>query len=229
MPVSPIPSFPDIAIIEETLNSIRCHLDSEIIITFDGVRDEQKHMRADYEEAIRKILWRCDHYWENVTPVIFEHHQHQSGMMQIALLRITTPLLMYVEQDTPLVTDEPIDWNTVCGYLLDGHADLIRLHHEASILDVHMHLMKERDGVFWRTTQWSQRPHIATKEFYQNAMQHFSSDAKCFIEERLAGPAQEQPGWRLWIYCPDGGAGIKRSYHLDGRAGAPQYLDSQIF
>jgi hypothetical protein len=228
IPVSPIPSFPDISIIEQTLNSVRWHFDSEIIITFDGVRIEQEHMRADYEEAIRRILWRCDHYWENVTPVIFEHHQHQSGMMQIALHRVKTPLLMYVEQDCPIVIDEPTDWNAICGYILDGHADLIRLHHEALILQVHMYLMHEKDDVFWRTTQWSQRPHIASRTFYENVMQHFSPDAKCFIEDRVATIAPDDPSWKLFIYTPNQN-NIKRSYTLDGRAGGPKYDAEQVF
>lgn len=230
VPVSPIPSHPGIHILEETLNSIRHHLpDSEIILTFDGVRPEQEDMREAYEESIRCTLWRCDHYWKNVTPLIFEHHQHQSGMMQVALHRINTPLLMYVEQDTPLVIDEPIDWTTITDFITSERADLVRFHHEAHVLDVHRHLMQEQDGAFWRTTQWSQRPHVASKQFYLNAMQHLSADARCFLEEKFAGVAQEQTGWRLWIYHPDGAPGIKRSYHLDGRAGGPQFTDSQVF
>lgn len=229
IPVSPIPSHPSDTILDTTLESVRFWLpDSEIILTFDGVRPEQDDMRAAYEESIRRTLWRCDHHWTNVTPLIFDTHMHQTGMFRAALQRIDTPLLMYVEQDTPLVIDELIDIRTISSYLLDGNADLVRLHHEALVLDVHKHLMQERDGIFWRTTQWSQRPHIATKTFYTNAMQHFSDDAKCFIEEKLASVAQEQPYWRLFLYHPND-ANIKRSYHLDGRAGGPKFEESQTF
>jgi hypothetical protein len=229
IPVSPIPSHPGIAILEETVESIReCLPDSEIIITFDGVRPEQESMRADYEEAMRRTLWRADHRWKNVTPLIFEQHQHQSGMMHVTLQHIQTPLLIYVEQDCPIVTDEPIEWDAICGFILDGHADLIRLHHEALILDVHKHLMQEHEWVFARTTQWSQRPHIASKVFYEKVMSHFSAQSKAFIEERMARVAQEQTGFKLWIYHPDS-PNIKRSYTLDGRAGGPQFIDSQVF
>lgn len=229
IPVSPIPGFPDISILEETLNSVRWHLpDSEIILTFDGVRAEQEDMRDAYEEAIRRILWRCDHYWNNVTPIVFDQHMHQSGMMRVAMNRIHTPLLLYVEQDTPIVIDQPIDWSTIISFIDSERADLVRLHHEASILDVHMHLMQDKEGVFWRTTQWSQRPHVASLRFYRNCMEHFSLEAKCFIEERLAGPAQQQHYWKLFVYTPDT-PDIKRSYHLDGRCGGPKFEDSQVF
>jgi hypothetical protein len=228
VPVSPIPSHPNTVVIEETINSIRRWLpDSEIIVTFDGVRPEQESMRDDYEESIRRTLWMCDHHWRNVTPLIFDEHQHQSGMMSVALQHIRTPLLMYVEQDTPLVTDEPINWNEITANLITGRADLIRFHHESHVLDVHMHLMQERDGMLWRTTQWSQRPHVASKQFYMNAMTHLTPNARCFIEEKFASVAQQQPGWKLFLYCPDGN--VKRSYHLDGRAGGPKFELSQTF
>jgi hypothetical protein len=229
VPVSPIPSHPDIGILEETLASIRFHLpDSEIIITFDGVRAEQEHMRDTYEESIRRTLWRCDHFWGNVTPLIFDDHMHQSGMMRVALEYVNSPLLMYVEQDTPLVTDEPINWNDIIGPVLNGEADLVRLHHEALVLDVHKHLMRERHRELWRTVQWSQRPHVASKQFYLQVMTHFTPRAKCFIEERVASVAQQQPSWKLYLYHPNERT-IKRSYHLEGRAGGPKFEDSQVF
>ena len=33
--------------------------------------------------------------------------------------------------------------------------------------------------------------------------------------------------WRLHIYAPEGN--MKRSYHLDGRAGEPKYDTEQVF
>lgn len=232
VPVSPIASHPDTAIIEETIGSIRYWLpDAEIILTFDGVRPEQEDLRDSYEEAIRRILWYADHSWGHVTPIIFEQHQHQSGMMRVALEHVKTPLLLYVEQDTPLVCDEHIPWEELRAFILKDHADVIRLHHEALILDVHQHLMKDRQGPFVRTAQWSQRPHLASRPFYERIMKtQFSADARCFIEERMASVLESE--WRrsarVFVYAPEVD-NIKRSYHLDGRAGGPQFIESQVF
>jgi hypothetical protein len=48
-------------------------------------------------------------------------------------------------------------------------------------------------------------------------------DEKTFIEDKFHGVVQDD-GWdkhKLWIYHPEGS--IKRSYHLDGRAGTRKF------
>jgi hypothetical protein len=77
------------------------------------------------------------------------------------------------------------------------------------------------DG-FMKTTQWSQRPHLSTVNYYKNVVLPFS-DEKTFIEDRFHGKVQDD-GWdahKLWIYHPEGN--IKRSYHLDGRQGTKKF------
>jgi hypothetical protein len=240
MPVSVIPSHPEINILTETVESVRHHLpDAEIILTFDGIRDAQADRKPDYEEAIRRILWKADHCWGNVAPFIYDVHAHQVGMMRGVIDEIRTPLLMYVEQDTPLCIDREIDFDRIIKFLCDGRSDLVRLHHEASVLDAHSHMVHgmEPDGPFLRTSQWSQRPHVAAVEFYRRILtDHFSEHAKCFIEDKMHGVASEayicegMNGWRgcrLHIYAPDGD--IKRSWHSDGRAGGSKYEADQVF
>jgi hypothetical protein len=239
VPVSPIKSHPDTAILTETMDSIRsCLPDAEIILTFDGVRPENEFCRKDYDEFTRRALWLADHKYGNVLPIIFNQHEHQTGMMRQALWDITTPLLMYVEQDTPLVTDEPIDWESILHMLMSGASNVVRLHHEAVIPSDHEHLMHGSDSGFIRTSQWSQRPHIALVAYYRRIMDnHFTQNARCFIEDKMHGVLDEAyrvdglPGWnqhRVHIYDP-GNGNIKRSYHTDGRAGEPKYDDTQVF
>lgn len=249
VPVSPIPSHPDTSILDETLDSIRFHHPAaEILLTFDGVRSEQEHCRDAYEEFIRRALWRADKHYGAVCPFIFEEHRHQSGMMRAVLDEIKTPLLMYVEQDTPLVTDEPIDWEEI-GWLIDrGYSNCVRLHHEGVIPEPHRHMMHGLESEFdpeWRerseftrTSQWSQRPHITSLAYYRRILDsHFTADARCFIEDRMHGVVDNafrqdgMAGWlqhRLHIYTPEGG-NIKRSYTTDGRAGGPKYDDTQVW
>lgn len=242
IPVSPIPSHPDTAILEETVKSIQHHLpEAEILITFDGVRDEQESRRADYEENIRRILWKCLRQWENVTPFIFDDHLHQVGMAREVLPEIKSPLLLYVEQDTPIVTDEPIDWNLVKVSVIGGESNMIRFHHEAHVPAEHDFMMIGKPGQFekdlLRTAQWSQRPHVASVLFYERILKsHFSPGANCFIEDKMHSVLHEAylkhgpTGWneyRTHIYHPEGQ--IKRSYHTDGRQGAEKYDGKQVF
>lgn len=247
VPTSPIPIHPGSAILRETVDSVRHHLpDAEIFLCFDGVRPEQAEMQGDYDEYTRRALWHADHEWGNVCPFVFDQHLHQSGMMHKVLPEISTPLLLFVEHDTPLVTDAEIDWRECMWALKGGVSNLVRFHHEAAIPDEHQHMMHGPEsldapsGEYWplmRTSQWSQRPHLATTALYHRVMGEFSPDSRSFIEDRMHGVVDEgyrrhglmgwNP-WRLHIYHPEEGS-IKRSYHLDGRAGGPKYDDTQVY
>lgn len=241
MPVSPIPSHPTINILTETIETVRRHLpDAEIILTFDGVRPEQADRRADYEESIRRTLWHADHdpLWRPVNPWIWDEHVHQVGMLRGLLHEVKTDLLLFVEQDAPLVTDEPIDWQACIDLIMSGEADVVRFHHEGVVPDAHAHMMHGLEGQFLRTSQFSARPHLASTAYYRRILNdHFSLYANCFLEDVLHGVCSEaviingMGGWRkhkLWIFHPDTG-NIKRSYTTDGRAGGPKYDTSQIF
>jgi len=238
-PVSPIKSHPDTTILEETITSVRALLPSaEIFLTFDGIRDEQTSRKADYDEFIHRTLWLADHVWGNVVPFLFDEHEHQSGMMRHIIDKIDTSLLLYVEQDTPIVTDEPIDMPAIEQMILDGESNLVRLYHEGVMPAEHMHLMHGRSNQFIETSQWSQRPHVASTAYYRRILNsHFTAGSKCFIEDRMYGILEEAEridgyhGWvqhRIHIYDP-GNGNMKRSYHTDGRAGESKFDDTQVY
>jgi len=225
VPVSPIKSHPSTEILDETIKSIRHQSDGEIIITFDGVREEQEDMRAVYELFINNVL---SSGYTRIRPIIFDEQTHQVGMMREAMKHTKTPYIVYVEQDTPF-TDDYIDWQG-CMDSLD-QVDLIRFHFEASIPKVHEYLMLGKVDAavpLIRTKQYSQRPHITTKEFYEKMLSNFSPEANTFIEDKMHSVCQEFPDeYKLAIYHPEGS--IKRSYHLDGRAGEVKFDDRLIF
>ena len=238
-PVSPINSHPDTAILEETITSVRTLFPTaEIFLTFDGVREEQKSRQPDYDEFIRRALWLSDHTWGNVVPFLFDEHEHQSGMMRHVIDKIDTTLLMYVEQDTPLVVDEPTDFEAITDFILGGYSNVVRLYHEGVMPEEHHHLMHGRHNEFIETSQWSQRPHIASTAYYRRILNsHFTEDAKCFLEDRMYGILEEAEridgyqGWvqhRVHIYDP-GHGNMKRSYHTDGRAGEAKFDDTQVY
>lgn len=233
IPVSPIKSNPSTSILDQTVSSVRHHFPTaEIIITFDGVRSEQESMRADYEEFIRHALFRCNTDW-HATPMMFEKHSHQSEMARVALENVMTPLILYVEQDTPLVIDEPIAWRILFERILMNYANVIRFHFEARIPKEHEYLMlgKPSDNL-QKTIQWSQRPHLAATSFYKWMIsRYFALGEKGFIEDKIHSVVQqdyaamEERGWDIWklfIYMPDA-KNIKRSLNLDGRAGGKKY------
>ena len=238
---SVIPSHPETYIIEETIKSIRHHLpDNEIIIQIDGLREEQAHRKADYDEYISRILWKCLHEYANVLPIVFDEHSHQSTMMKKTIDLIKTPLMLYVEGDTPLVIDESIDWDACTNMIESGKANTIRFYHEAVVPEAHNWLMLNKEGDFLETVQWSQRPHLSKVSYYRTIVLADMPE-KTFIEDYMHGVAYEEyiipwkktksrDGWerhRLWIYYPSK-TNSKRSYHLDGRNGLRKFTDDDI-
>jgi hypothetical protein len=195
----------------------------------DGVRDEQENMEENYNKFIDKFLWKCNFEYKKVLPVLFPKHYHQSGMMKYVLPEIKCPFILYVEQDTPL-TQDPIEWDKLKEKIRSGESNLIRFHFEAFIPECHKYLMigEPKDGL-QATKQWSQRPHLASTDFYRAVMKLFSDHADCFIEDFVHGQLQsgDWEKWRVHIYHPEGN--IKRSYHTDGRAGGHKFDDVQVW
>lgn len=239
VPTSPIPRHPDTGILEETLDAIRHHLPhTEIMVTFDGVRDEQADRKADYDEYVRRCLNLFQTRYRNILPLLHDEHQHQTGLMRTALEHIDTDLLLYVEHDTPLTTD-PILWEQISRFIESRASDLVRFYHEATLQKAHRHMHHGREHVLYeRTSQWSQRPHLASTSFYRRIMaDHFTPQAKSFIEDRMHGVVDEAykirgrdglDQYRLHIYTPHEGS-IQRSYHTDGRAGGPKFEETMTF
>ena len=230
---SVLPDHPDTSILDETIKSVRYHFpDNEIILQIDGLRDERLNRKNDYDEFKNRVLWKCLHEWKNVLPIIFEKHSHQTTMMKETIGLITTSILLYVEGDAPLVTEEPIDWQKCLDMFEYDKAKTIRFHFEASIPRSHEHLMFGLTDDFMKTAQWSQRPHLSLVSYYRNEIMTRVKD-HWFIEDIIHGAIQDdilpydvfdKEGWdkhKLWIYHPEGN--IKRSYHLDGRKGTRKF------
>lgn len=228
IPTSVLPSHPSTQIIEETLKSVRYHFpENEIIIQVDGLRFERQDKKNVYDEFKSVILWKSLHEWENVLPIIFDIHSHQTTMMKKTIKEIKTSAMLYVEADCPLVIDREIAWDECLDMLEYEKANTIRFHFEDFIPKDHLRLVMEQEGNFMKTIQWSQRPHLSLVSYYKNVVLPFSEE-KTFIEDRFHGKVQDD-GWedhKLWIYHPSGG--IKRSYHLDGREGTRKFTSDDI-
>lgn len=231
IPTSPIPSHPSTAILDETIASVRFHFPwADILILCDGVRPEQEDRREDYDRYVQEVCWKANFEWHRVYPIVFGGHEHQANMTRAALDYVRTPLIMFVEHDTPLVTDEPIDWPRIIPMMEDLNGpDVLRFHFEAHVHPEHEHLMEggvlDSHGVPMRMThQWSQRPHVAKRTYYQRILrEHFPPNGRTMIEDRMHSVAQEFPFEHvIGMYHPPGG-NIKRSLHSDGRGDDPKY------
>lgn len=231
IPVSPIPSHPSTEVIDETVASVRERLpDSEIIIMFDGVAPWLAEFTEPYEQFKQNLLYKINHEYGNAVPLMADHHIHQSGLVREALKLVRTPLILFLEQDTPLHNDIPFDKLT--EPILTGYINTIRFHFEAQIHPEHQHLMLDQQPImilgqpFLRTRQWSQRPHLSATKYYQHICDAYFDGQPRFIEHimygRVAEGGNNYDEHRLHIYAPDGT--LVRSKHLDGRRlGAENY------
>ncbi len=233
VPTSPIPSHPSTEVIDVTVGSVRAHLpDAPIIVMIDGPRTD-----PDYLEYARRVTVRCARDWGPALPIIYDEHAHQYRMTRRALDYVTTRHVLFVEHDTPLL-DRPVPWADLADVIDSGAVDVIRLHHEANVLEPHRHLMigdgprgyptEAGEVPLWPTVQWSQRPHLSSTGFYRTMLAaDWWRPTDGMIEDRMHSVVQSAwadhglAGWqqfRVALFHPDGD--IKRSDHLDGRAGA---------
>lgn len=226
---SPVPSHPSTDHIEQTIASIRESLPTaEIVVVADGVRPEQADRTEAYETYLSRLLWLCNFQWSNVVPVVLPEWGHQANATRAAMQFVDTPLLLFIEHDTPLVGDIP--WAGLCDAVQEGTANAIRLHQDVEIHPDHERVMlddepKNIGGVpLRRTAAWWQRPHLASTAFYRRILERFPASSRTMIEDVLYGVVWsdwEDYGevgwdqWRIWIYQPDGD--MRRSGHLDSR------------
>lgn len=231
IPVSPIPTHPSTEVIDQTVASVRERLpDSEIIIMFDGVAPWLMEYKEAYEQFTQNLLWKINNEYGNAVPLVFHEHKHQSGMMRAALGMVKTPVILFLEQDTPLHNDIP--FLQLMDPLLSGYANLVRFHFEAQIHPEHQHLMIDKEPIdvlgvpMLRTIQWSQRPHLARTQYYRDICDKYWDQEPRFIEHIMYGIVAEGGNnydeHRLHMYAPKGT--LVRSLHIDGRRkGAAEY------
>lgn len=244
IPTSPIPSHPSTAIIEETVASVRSHLpNSPILIQQDGLRSEQEGIRGQYNDYCGNLFHLIE-TWGNASLHRFETFQHQASMMKKTINHITTPLMIYVEHDTPLCEGKEIDWDGIAQLVVSQTLHSVRLHHYdlGWIHPDHEYLMLDRERVYYepqhvpviRTVQWSQRAHVTTVDFYKRLLSYFGDESRTMIEDHFYNVVTQEVAWRgkeaawdMWrlaIYTPKGH--IKRSRDLNGRAGGPKFEET---
>jgi len=222
IPSSVIPSHPSTHVLDWTIGSVRSQLfKAPIIVMLDGVRPEQEARKEAYEEFKRRLIFPLlPSEVGSVRKAEFSTFHHQAAMMRETLQQVTTPLILFIEQDWLLL--EPIPWDAMAKTILDRDADLIRLHQTAGIHHDHEYLFAEKvvlNGIPLKRQRhfWAQ-PHIAHVDWYRKQMENFTASARTFLEDRLYGLYWNTPD-RIYTYAPEGS--IKRVAHTDGREKNP--------
>lgn len=233
IPTSPAPSHPSTAMIEDTVARLRAYAGiarADIIITVDGVRAEDEHRRADYEEYTRKLVDMCNWHpsFRGCWPIVFREHTHQVGMMREALRHVRTPLVFYVEHDTYPGGEVPFE--AMIDAFNDSRVNVLRLHIFHEVIPDHRTLYSpeviEVAGIpIQETRQWSQRPHLARADWYRRTLaEHFDPRDVGMIEDRLYGIVCDRPlePWGIFVYAPRDGS-MERSFTSDGRGRDPKH------
>jgi hypothetical protein len=235
LPTSPIRLHPSTEIIDQTIASVRHWLpNAQIWIMADGVRPEQEQYAGRYLLYLSNVSDKLKaRAYGNCAALSFVKHTHQVGMTRHTLHNVTTPLVLFMEHDCPLVVDRDIDWLGIINAIGFGHVNCVRFLNESRVAPHHLYLFSEQIrhcGVdLWKTYQWSQRPHVATVEMYKRAMAVFSPEANTMIEDRLMTFVEHSPweAWKCAVYIP--GDNYHRSLHLDGRGSDSKFEDEMRF
>lgn len=245
---SPTASDPSTETIDTTIASVRAFdelTDSTVLIGCDGVRPEQRSLIDDYASKLL-ALNDGEHIrlpYRLPRMLFLPQWGHQANVLRMLLAEVTTPLVLVMEGDTPLL-DAPIDWKGCTVAILGGELHSVRFLHESHVLDEHKHLYLDREPQpgrpipYLRTAQWSQRPHLALTSWYRDLMEtYFAPSSRVHPEDAMHGIVIYHwqtygvgpEGWgkfKLGVYA-DPEPTMQRSTHLDGRGGAPKL--GQVF
>src|SRR4029077_13519948 len=144
IPTSPIPRHPSTDLIENTISSIRYQLpNARIIVMCDGVRPNVEFRRKQYEEYKDRLTKRSlQGDFGNILIQENMVYAQQAKMMRAALEMITTPFVLFCEQDVVLVAmhnprdgyketlpeDCEIAWQDIADLLDSGGANIVRFY-----------------------------------------------------------------------------------------------------
>lgn len=231
---SPRPSHPSPRILDATIISARAQLpNAPIVIMADGclceTDDWTRYM--GFLDALRTVdpaptpRFPGSHLSDRYTNTVVQTRSQivqQSGMLKDALDIVKTPLILYLEDDWEFLSYPVIVWDKLTQLIQSGQLSYIRLYAQNRVHPLHESMMVDRviwDGVpIIRTRQWSQNPHLSSKQFYQSVVLPICQGKCDYIENLLHGTCQagSWEDWKMAIYNPLEGATTQTIRHLDG-------------
>jgi hypothetical protein len=148
-------------------------------------------------------------------------------MAMKTLEMVNTPLILFVEQDTPLM-DRQIDWKMLKEAIASGSTNHIRLHYDEQIHQEHLHMMVGKLTPYLiKCVQFHNRPYLTNADWFRKLLAaNFTENSRTWIEDKVYSPIScaDWSDYKLTIYDPNGnGIEMKRSRDLNGRAGDTKY------
>ena len=198
-----------------------------IYVIFDGTKGRpseftQEHA-ANYE--LKKNTFKNDPDIvsnTNIKIIEFDDWLHQANSLRKVMTQYTkTPLIFSIQEDTVILNSKDIDTNLIYNLLLnDDTVEYIKffIHKDLTILPG-----QERHGrsvpgdyrpetlpatphkstnLLHKCTEWSDRPHFATLEHYNNYVwTNISLASKCTMEQSIKfKQVRTSTDWGTWIY-----------------------------
>ena len=223
---SPIWINPSTEVLDETIFQMRKHLPTAmIVVLMDGVHPEDPALTERYTEFkanVRKKDYGPCQFIE------FEEWHHQSGMLRVMLEQeiVKTPLVFWMEHDTPLKND-PLPWQGIVDAELSGEIACIRFHLTGDIKGLRGWFLSKNGNVpLDRVICHTAWPQIVRLDYLQALVNTFGG-AKTYFDDgaRDAFLGTNYDRFVSCVYAPHGDP--IRVYHTNGRCTRVSQHDTQ--
>jgi len=225
-----IPTHPSITMINETIHSLRHHLnglpqDTPLFLAIDGLhtRDSNKNNRDRLAEYIHRLK-TTPFPFQNITIVPASSHLHIARTVNLTMDLVKTKFVYVLQHDLPFSNDV-YHWELVRA--MNDHPDTLRnvlFKLEGAVGRFPVCPLYNDDGVFpkeqyqgldfYATKRWSDNNHFTTKLYYKemfSSIQHLNGA----MEWGMMTPAKQNCSyWGQVVYGTRADSFLK---HLDGR------------
>lgn len=176
---SPVQSMPDPKHLypsQQSLFQIPVFALCKKIIVFDGIRSEQAHLKARYDQYKKNIefLSQTDPYFSNTELVFCPEWRHLTGALHEAMKHVTTPFVYIHQHDLQII--QPFDLNGLIATMVAnpkiqcvmlGGSDNLET---GEFNSYHGYVDRKIDGECFvpltRCFGWSDQAQITTKDYY---------------------------------------------------------------
>ena len=216
--------------IKNCINSIRNELnfvDVMIYVIFDGVENRPtsftEQNKINYELKKTTLKNDPDILANKYIKIIeFNNWLHQANSLKKVMTEYcTTPLIFSIQEDTLILNGKNIDLDIITDKLLnDNTVEYIKLfiHNDITVLPGQERAGRSKVGdmkpeclpatphpdtkLLHNTKEWSDRPHFATIEHYNNRVwPKICENYRCTMEQEVKfASMRNSEEWNLWIY-----------------------------
>ena len=179
-PVQSMPSPKHLYPSQQSLFQIPAFARCKKIIVFDGIRQEQMHLKSKYDEYKKNIanLTQTDPNFSNTQLVFCNEWKHLTGSLYEAMKHVSTPFVYIHQHDLQIVQD--FDLNGLIATMVANPSIQCVMLANTDNLETgeahpyHGYVDRKISGECFvpltRCFGWSDQAQIATKEYYENVV-----------------------------------------------------------